>query len=104
VPATAPSDSRIHIEPVTPADIDRLLAWRSPRLELSSTPLAEVAAALNRENRVQILIDDPDLARMRLSGMVRADRAEDFVHLLEANYGVRSERRGANVVVLHRAQ
>jgi len=103
VPAAAASDSTIRIEPVALAEIERRLAWRAPRLELSHTPLAAVVAALNRENRLQLSVADPALGGLQLSGVFRADRPTDFVRLLEAHYGVRAERPRRDAIVLRRA-
>ena len=75
-----------------PAEVERELAWRGPRLELSGTTLADAVAAFNQKNRVQLRIDDRALAQLRLSGTFRADNAEGFARVLETNYGVTVER------------
>lgn len=97
------ADAPLRLEPVTPEEIGRRLAWRAPRLELANTPLSEVVASLNRENREQLAIADPTLAALRLNGSVRADRPEDFVRVLETFYGVRAEHPAPDRVVLRRA-
>lgn len=100
VPAVAASDLPLRVETLAPAEIERRLAWRAPRLHLSNTPLADVVMAFNREGRVQLTVADSNLAGLRLSGVFRADRGEEFVRLLVANYGVRAEHQGSNVIVL----
>jgi transmembrane sensor len=82
--------------------VDRL-AWRSPRLEFSGTPLIEAVALLNRHNRVQFTIEDPVLARLRVSGIFGATNTDAFVRLLEATFNVRAERGRENEIVLRRA-
>ena len=94
----ADSESR----PVSEADLQSRLGWRSPRLEFSGTPLIEAVALLNRHNRVQFTIEDPDLARTRVSGIFGAVNTDAFVRLLESSFGVQSERRGADEIVLRR--
>ena len=86
--------------PVTDADLQSRLAWRSPRLEFSGTPLIEAVALLNRHNRVQFTIEDPALARTRVSGIFGALNTDAFVRLLESSFDVQSERRGADEIVL----
>jgi transmembrane sensor len=103
VPEATASDPTIHVEPIPPTEIERRLAWRSPHLELSNTPLAAVVVAFNRENRLQLSVADPTLARLRFSGVFRADRPADFVRLLEDHYGVHAEHPGPDTIVLHRA-
>jgi transmembrane sensor len=101
---SAPSDAPLRLEPVASDEIDRRLAWRAPRLELSQTALADIVESLNRANHVQLVIADAKLADLRLTGVLRADRAEDFVRLLETHYGVRAERPGPGHVVLRRGR
>lgn len=98
-----PAKSVVVAEAVAAPEIEQRLAWRGPRLELSGTPVAAAVAILNRENRLQIALADPEVAALRLSGLFRADNAETFVRILEDNYGIRAERRGEREVVL-RAQ
>ncbi len=94
------SGDTLHIQNLTPEEIDRRLAWREPSIGLSDTPLADAVALFNQGGRLHLSIDDPQLARLRLSGVFRAGNAEGFVRLLESNYGVKVERRGDGEVVL----
>ena len=88
--------------PVSDEDLQSRLAWRSPRLEFSGTPLIEAVALLNRHNRVQFTIEDPELARTRVSGIFGAVNTDAFVRLLESSFDVQSERRGPDEVILRR--
>lgn len=86
--------------PISATEINRRLAWRQPRLQLSGTTLADAAELLNRENLMQIEIADPELGRLRLTGFFYLDDTRGFVHVLEANYGVQVERQPSGTVVL----
>lgn len=90
----------LKIEPVTEAELARLQGWRAPRLILDGTPLAEVVAAMNQENLLQLSVGEAALGRMKLNGVLRADDAAGFVRLLETYYGVQAEPAGTNRVVL----
>lgn len=79
------------------------LAWRIPRLEFSGTPLGELIATFNRHNREQFVIEDESLARLRLSGLLRADKIDALVQLLESDFPIKAERRDGTIV-LHRAR
>ena len=85
---------------VSDADLQSRLAWRSPRLEFSGTPLIDAVALINRHNRVQFTIEDPELARTRVSGIFGAVNTDAFVRVLESSFDVQSERRGDNEIVL----
>lgn len=100
LPAAADASAALQVEPVTESELARLQAWRAPRLIMNETPLADVVAAMNRENTLQLSVDDAALGRMKLNGVLRADDAAGFVRLLETSYGVEAERIAGNRVVL----
>lgn len=82
--------------PVSGLSADELeahLAWRVPRLEFSGVPLGELVVLFNRHNHEQLVLRDPQLAHVRLSGVLRADRVEALLAMLAAEFGVRAERR-----------
>ncbi len=86
---------------ISAAEIAERLAWRAPRIEFSNTPLAEAVALMNRHATVQLIVDDAKLAGVPVNGLFRADNTDALVRLLEASFGVSSERRG-NTITLRR--
>jgi transmembrane sensor len=102
VPSGPGPEGPLRAQALSAAEIERRLAWRAPRLELAGTPLVKVLVALNRSNHLQLSIGDKAIADMRISGVFRADNAEGFVHLLEANYGIKAEHRGEGLIILGR--
>jgi transmembrane sensor len=98
----APPRAESAISPLAKVDLQTRLAWRSPRLEFSGTPLLEAVALINRYNHVQFIIEDPELARTRVSGNFGAVNTDAFVRLLEAGFNVQPERRGDDEIILRR--
>jgi transmembrane sensor len=96
------------VRPVPAAMIEEKLAWRSRQIELSSTPLAEVIAMLNRHaggrQSPQFVIADPEIETVTLSGVIRTDKTDALVRLLEEECGVRAERRSDGQIVLRKAR
>lgn len=82
---------------VAVAEVAERLAWRAPKLEFTTTPLAEAVALMNQHNPVQIVIEDAELARLPVSGLFRADRTEALVRILEANFSVTAEQSGGTI-------
>ncbi len=82
------------------AEIDRALAWRERRLEFVATPLGEMVAEFNRYHRVQLKVDDPELAARRFGGSFRPDEPQTLIRLLETRFGLRAEKRGDVIVLL----
>jgi transmembrane sensor len=90
-------------ESLDPPTIRELLAWQAPKLVFLGMPLAQVAAEFNRSNRVQLVIDDPELAILPIGGSFRAENVEAFVRLLAADNHITVARPDADHIVLHKA-
>ena len=63
------------------------LNWRVPLLEFSSTPLAEAIPMFNRHGS-RLLVIDPALGRLQLSGTLRADDIDSLFILLRNEFGI----------------
>lgn len=81
------------VQSVSAPEFARLLAWRVPRIELSDTPLAQAVALFHAQGSDRIRLADTSLGTLRVSGVLRADDPESLVRLLEAEYGLRTDRR-----------
>lgn len=92
------------IATLTPGEIERVLAWQRRLLDFTAAPLTEIVAEFNRRNATQLVLLDPELAAVRISASFRSDNIAGFVHLLEAGFGVRTERRGEAEIVLRKSR
>lgn len=84
---------------VSPAELQRALAWQERRLEFEATPLGEIVSEFNRYNRRQLVLGDPGLASRCFSGSFRADGCETFARLLETDFGLTVTRERDRIVV-----
>jgi len=96
VPETGPA----RIDTVSTEEMSRLLAWQPRQLEFDSARLADVVAAFNRHNRLQLELGDATLADLPVGASFRSNNVEGFVRLLEGGFGIRSERHGDRIVLL----
>lgn len=64
---------------IAAVDTQRVLAWRFGQMSLDSEPLSEAIAEINRYNTRQIVLDDPRLGRMPISGLFQTGSPEAFV-------------------------
>lgn len=78
---------------------ERLLAWRSRRLEFDGVPLAEVVAELNRYRHHPLVIEDPTLAARTFGGTLPVDDASTLLALLEKSFGVMADVQIDKVVL-----
>ena len=90
----------VQIAAMAPAEMDERLAWRIPRLEFSDTELARAVELMNQHNRLQIVLGEPALGRLGISGVFRADNPVGFVRIVEKTLDLQAEYRGEREVVL----
>jgi transmembrane sensor len=81
------------------AQAEELLSWRTGVLELHDTTLAEAAAEFNRYNAHKIVIRDPNIGAMHISGSFQATNAEAFARLLERGYPLRADTVDADIIL-----
>lgn len=90
------------VSALTPAEIDRALAWQPSRLVFEATPLADVIAQFSHHSGRRILLRDQTLARLPISGRFRASNLDSFLKLLETGFDVRVERGPGEVALSRR--
>ena len=82
IPADRPPE-RSSIAPSTPP------TWISGMLDFDDAPLGDVVAEINRYNTRRIVIADPDLASLRVTGSYRASAPDDAARNLAALFDLR---------------
>jgi transmembrane sensor len=73
------------------------IGWRTGLVSFDDEPLAEAAAVMNRYSRTQIMIGDPTIASMRVSGQFRAGGTDRFAQHLAEVYGLKTIRRATQI-------
>lgn len=84
-------------------EAEEILSWRSGDVIFRETRLEDAVAEFNRYNARQIVIRDPSVAGMQLTGKFRATNSDAFVNLLQQTYGIDVERTDATIVLTARA-
>lgn len=87
---------------VATADAEVTGAWRYQRMILDDRPLGEAVAEINRYGPRAIVIDDPEIAAMRISGVFRTDDPDAFVQAVGAVLPVRVAAQDGDVIRLER--
>lgn len=92
------------VNTISESELSQRLSWRAPKLDFSGTPLEEAIEMINRhamgEQRVRLVLGDPSLATVQISGILRADNISTLLDVLESEYGIKAERRSATEIVL----
>jgi transmembrane sensor len=82
-------------EPVREIDSGRALAWAEGKLVFDNDPLDHVIHQFNRYNRIQLYVNDAELARRPISGVFNAADPESFVAFIQSVTAVRVTRNDA---------
>ncbi|MEY4939698.1 MAG: hypothetical protein RIQ93_1433 [Verrucomicrobiota bacterium] len=102
VPVALVGQTPLEIQPVAAPQIASALAWRVMRVEFTATPLGEIVARLNHQNRAQLALADPALADLRISGIFWLNDPDGFARLVEASAGLQTKSDRDGRIVLSR--
>jgi len=79
---------------VAPANDGEASAWRETSITFEDRPLSEVVAELNRHSAAKLVIDDPKVAALRVTGRFRTGDPRRFLRTLAQVLPVRGEAAG----------
>jgi transmembrane sensor len=88
--------------PVTVATVDltRVQAWRYGRLVFDSAPLGEAVEDINRYGGRQVVLSDPALADIKVSGVFHTTDPDAFVEAITAAFPVKLASETGGELVL----
>lgn len=84
------------------ADLTTTAGWSRGQLVFSATPLAQAIADANRYAQEQLIIADPQLEPIKVSGEFRIGNTQAFLRALESAFPVRVEQSGKTIRLYHR--
>lgn len=79
--------------------IERKLAWRGGRLDLSGETLGEAVAEFNRYSPTPIVVEDQAIASQRLFGVFRLDDPEGFARTAAVTLGASVSHQEDKIVI-----
>jgi transmembrane sensor len=97
VARTSGSDVLVHH--ASEGELDGLLSWRDGFIVFQGTSLNEAVAEFNRYHARKIVIADPSIGAIKISGRFRPANAEAFLWLLQHGFPVSVERRADHIVL-----
>lgn len=81
----------------TDADLGRALAWRQGQMIFDNVALADAAAEMNRYSTLQVVVADPSLRSLRISGAFNAGQSRAFVEAIQSYFPVRATSTATTV-------
>jgi transmembrane sensor len=85
---------------VTNADVERETAWDRGVLIFRNDSVGEAVREINRYSAMQLLIDDPGVASLKISGIFPTASREDFIAALQTLYPVAARPDQGGIVRL----
>lgn len=89
---------------IAPEELEARLDWRTVRLEFAGAPLSRVVAAFNQHNAQRLVLAEPALGDLQISGNLRADKIQDLLHMLEVSFHIHAEHRGKDEIFLRQVR
>lgn len=81
------------------AEVEESLSWRNGYLTFREDTLRDAVAEFNRYNSRKIIIEDPAVGDIRLSGKFRTHEYEAFVRLLEGGFPIQARRLDQQIIL-----
>jgi transmembrane sensor len=85
---------------VASTDVERAMSWESGEIIFRDDTIDTAVSELNRYSKTRILINDPRIAALKVSGVFNAERPENFVAAVTAFYPIVAVHRSADVTEL----
>jgi transmembrane sensor len=91
------------LHPVPDANLERIQSWRSGRVEFHDMLLADALRDFNRYSNQHVVIGDPALESIRISGVFRTGDVAAFTKALRSTFDIAAHRDAETVVLVPRA-
>ncbi|PHR61039.1 MAG: hypothetical protein COA43_05180 [Robiginitomaculum sp.] len=93
------------ITPLSQMKIDAKLSWQNGLLTFTGETLAEVIHEVSRYTAMEIIIENPEIRKMRFGGVFKSGEIEDLFNVLETSFNIKViPIDGENKVMLVSAQ
>lgn len=93
------ADSADGVEVAT-ADTEQATSWRRGQVIFRDDTIAAAVAEMNRYSDTQLVINDPRIGELKISGVFGVTREENFLAALTSFYPVEAVRRSPRVTAL----
>jgi len=85
---------------VTVADVERMARWQEDQLIFRDDTVEAAVAELNRYSNAPIVIRDPRIAALRVSGVFGTNRQDNFLAALTSYYPIVTKRESSGAIAL----
>jgi transmembrane sensor len=79
--------------------LDKAVAWRRGEIIFDDTPLSDAVKELNRYNKTELVVEQPQAQAVRVTGLFQAGDSLSFAHAVAQSYGLTVEERTDTIVL-----
>jgi len=79
--------------------VEKLTAWQRGKVPIDNLSLADAVAEMNRYSVVQLAIERPEAAQLRVSGIFSVGDSLSFARAVSQSYGLKVEEEPRRVVL-----
>ncbi len=85
---------------VTQGEVERVTAWNRGIVIFRDDSVSDAVLEMNRYSTAQLVVSDPRVAQLKVSGIFPTASRDDFVDAIEALYPVEGQRDASGVIRL----
>ncbi|XPF94503.1 FecR family protein [Colwellia sp. RE-S-Sl-9] len=94
------SDQSPKLTRINPENIKRELSWIDGKLVFDNKEFADVIKEINRYVNIEIVLKDPSLHNIRISGRFDLEDSEALIEAIELSFNMKSQRLDSNKILL----
>jgi transmembrane sensor len=92
-----------HQQPrIIAANLSRVTAWTAGQLVFENEPLSSVVDRVNRYSDIQVVVSDPAIGEMKISGVFNAGDPQSFVNIVTRYLRIQAVPQDAHTIALRR--
>lgn len=79
--------------------LDRMTAWQRGQVTFDSTPLVDAVADMNRYSTMRLVIEEPRVAGILISGIFRVGDSTSFAQAVAKTYRLQLRKRSREIIL-----
>lgn len=91
------------LQTATKANISQQTAWQHGELIAQNMPLVELITQIERYHDIHILVSDPSIATLSISGAFKLNELDPILQALQLSFGLQATPVGQNSIALTRS-
>lgn len=98
--AVIEKDLMVPVKKLPIEQVEQELAWQSGMLIFDGKPLAEALIEVSRYNDINFIVDDPMLAKLKISGYFKAGDIDGLLQSLHYNFDIKYQKESKSRIHL----